>query len=572
MATAQDQSGLSDTSLDGALAPYGGSAPLDSSPVLPASDPSPASSATASSSAPASSSGGNWWDTITSLPSTLLSGLNNLTGGNAGAATGAAAGLYEANKAKQDNAALAKPLTDVSTPLLNSGLDQLGKYQQLTPLQQSALTSATDTGKTLTGEADPLIGIGKTAMSDYTAGRLPQWQQAQLDAKIAQAKALARQSLGANVDSTTLAQIDAQIESQAMQTQGQLLSNNLATGEASYKQGTDLQQQGGADTVAGYQNAVKDVNTNLSNALSTITAGLGPLEESIKLQIAGNTALTGQLQTLFGALAKSMNTGSSASGSSGGSGGLSSTLTNGVKSIINKIFGSGSPTTAITSAFGDSGLAAAGDTAASNLISGMGADVLPSIATDVGGAVGADALGTGLTSAFGDAGLAAAGDTAASNMIAGMGADVAPSIATDGAAEAGGLAGSAWMGPAAAFAGMAYDSGLLSSLGIGADPNRTPVGNPLTGGTILEGQPGYDAVNKFQTAGAQAETTSLNMSPMDAMSLYDQYMSGGASGNPLGPLNGQSAGTSYAQLVKDYIAQGGDPSKILPQYRQYIGA
>lgn len=548
MATAQDQSGLSDTSLAGALAPYGGSAPLDSSPVIPSADPTPSASTPVSSSTPpASSSSGNWWDTITSLPSTLLGGLDKLTGGNAGVATGAAAGLYEANQAKQANAALAKPLTDVSTPLLNSGLDQLGKYQQLTPLQNSALTSATSTGATLTGEADPLLGIGKTAMSDYTAGKLPQWQQAQLDAKIAQAKALARQSLGANVDSTTLAQIDAQIESQAMQTQGALLGQNLATGEQAYKQGTDLQQQGGADTVAGYRAAVTDVNNNLRNALDTITAGLGPLEESIKLQIAGNTALTGQLQALFGALAKSMNTGSAAAGGSSGGGALSGALGKVVNPIISKIFGSGA-----TGAF-TPGLTSAIDAASA----GVGTDVASSLA--------------GLT----DSSFAAASpgiDAAIQGGLDQLPLDAAPvaaDVAATGADAAAGSAESlgAW-GAGAEMLGAAALPFIVGEL----NKSKMTAPNPITGQQISEGDPGWGAVSAFDAPGVAAETASLTTDPMQAMGLYDQYMSGGASGSPLGALPGQPQGTSYAQLVKDYIAQGGDPSKILPQYRQYIGA
>ena len=250
----------------------------------------------------------------------------------------------------------------------------------------------------------------------------------------------------------------------------------------------------------------------------------------------------------------------------GGSGGGSSTdnLASMGKSLMSYIAKKGAQKAFAGSAdalAGDAPLAAAPSAAPTSLAS----FAAPAETAATGAGLGAGA-GT-LASAWGEGGLAAAGDAAASNMVAGMGANVAPSIATDGAAQAGGLASGAWALPAAAFAGLAYKSGLLHAIGIGADPDRVPVGNPLTGKTILEGQPGYKAVSDFLAPGAAASTASLNTSPMDAMALYGQYQSGNAPKNPFN-LPPQK---SYLDLYKEYVSQGGNPNDVLPQYRNMTG-
>jgi hypothetical protein len=75
--------------------------------------------------------------------------------------------------------------------------------------------------------------------------------------------------------STTLAQLDAQIDNQAQIAKGQMLQSNLATGEASYGEGVGYETDGGQAQAAAYRNAVTDVNNNLSNALQDHHNGSG---------------------------------------------------------------------------------------------------------------------------------------------------------------------------------------------------------------------------------------------------------------------------------------------------------
>jgi len=120
-----------------------------------------------------------------------------------------------------------------------------------------------------------------------------------------------------------MAQIQAAIDNQAAEAKGQLIQQGLTTGEGAYGAGTALQQQGGTDITSAYDTAVQDVNTNFSNAMSEITAGLGPLEDSINLQISGNTALTNALNQMFGAIASGYaqsKPGTTGGGTSGGGG------------------------------------------------------------------------------------------------------------------------------------------------------------------------------------------------------------------------------------------------------------
>ena len=262
---------------------------------------------------------------------TDLSFLNNIGGflsNNVGNIASIGSAAYLAKQQQDANSKLAGQLRDQSTPILKSGQDQLANYQNLTDLQKKAMDTGVSTGSTLTGLADPLLGIGKDAFSQYTGGQLPAWQQAEINQKVAQAKALARQSLGANVDSSTLSQVDSQIDQQAEISKGQLMEQNLASGEKAYDQGAGYVSQGGTATKAAYDKASADITTNLHNALDTITVGLGPLSDSIKYEIAGNTALQKSMQDLYGALAKA---GTTAGGGTGGGG--TGSVIGGAKSI-----------------------------------------------------------------------------------------------------------------------------------------------------------------------------------------------------------------------------------------------
>ena len=295
--------------------------PVDQTQTLPATDPT-------ASGAPTASGDTSWLDSI-----------GNWFNNNAGNIANIGSTAYLSKQQQDANSKLAGQLKDQAAPILASGQNQLANYQNLTDLQKKAMETGVNTGTALSKDADPLLGIGRTAFDQYTGGQLPAWQQAELDRKVAQQKALARQSLGANVDSSTLSQVDAQIDQQAMIAKGQALSQNLASGESAYKQGTDLTSQGGATTKAAYDKASADITTNLHNALDTITAGLGPLSDSIKYEIAGNTALQKSMQDLYGAISKA---GTTTGGGSGSTNPISSVV-GGIKSIYDKVTGGSTP-------------------------------------------------------------------------------------------------------------------------------------------------------------------------------------------------------------------------------------
>jgi len=259
------------------------------------------------------------------------------SGSNINTAITGGAAMAAAQKQQADNAALAKKLSDQAQPILDSGQKQLAGYQDLTDLERKAMEAGVTGGQTQIGQADPLLGIGRTAFGDYTAGKLPAWQQAEIDAQVAQQKALMRQSLGANVDSTTLAQMEAQLDKQADIAKGNLLSQNLTAGEAAYKQGTDLTGSGNAAIKAAYDKASADVSRNLADALATITTGLGPMTDAINLEIRANSALAKAMTDLFSAMAKA---GAGTGGGAGG-GGIGGVISGGVKQIIDKFTGGG---------------------------------------------------------------------------------------------------------------------------------------------------------------------------------------------------------------------------------------
>ena len=295
---------------------------------------SPDVSGAPSATDPTASGNTSWLDDIGSFLSKNAGNIANI---------GSAA--YHSKQQQDANSKLAGQLRDQSAPILASGQNQLSNYQNLTDLQKKALESGVSTGSTLTGLADPLLSIGKDAFSQYTGGQLPAWQQAEIDQKVAQAKALARQSLGANVDSSTLSQVDSQIDQQAQISKGQLMQQNLASGEQAYGQGAGYVSQGGATTKAAYDKASADITTNLHNALETITVGLGPLNDSIKYEIAGNTALQKYMQDLYGAIAKASTAagGGAAGGGIGGIIGGAKSIYNAGKTVYDKFFNKVTP-------------------------------------------------------------------------------------------------------------------------------------------------------------------------------------------------------------------------------------
>jgi hypothetical protein len=295
--------------------------------------------------------GGGFLDNLgSSLTSLLPSGSNLATLGLG------AAGLYEANQQKKTNDAQAATLTGLGKPYVDAGQTALKQAQAgtLNPQQQALQNSQLGQGTTLTGQAGPLLDIANTAFKQYQAGQLPAWQQAELDQQKADAMAQLKQSLGAQVDSSTLAQAMAGIDKQFETAKGQLLQQNLATGQSAESQGQGIQGQGFAATNAGWQTGVDAVQQSFTNAINLATAGNGPVAEAVQLAIAGDTQLTNNLMQFYGALAKSYASNASGTSKSSGLGSLLSGASgalsggNAVRGLVNAAGNGVTDTTALT--------------------------------------------------------------------------------------------------------------------------------------------------------------------------------------------------------------------------------
>jgi hypothetical protein len=212
------------------------------------------------------------------------------------------AAMWGANQQKNQNNAMAGQLNAVGQPLVNAGMGELTAAQTgfLNPQTQNLQNSQLSQGNTLVGQAGPLLNIANTAFQQFQSGTLPQWQQAELDQQKAAAYQQAVQSLGAQADSSTLAQVKAQIDQQYDMAKGNLMQQNLSTGENAYTLGEDTQNMGYKDIQAGWQTGVTAIQQSFSNAISLATAGYGPIQDAIQLQIQGNTQLTNSLMEMMG--------------------------------------------------------------------------------------------------------------------------------------------------------------------------------------------------------------------------------------------------------------------------------
>ena len=287
---------------------------------------------------------------LSQLPGNILGSLGSFaTPTNLGYGAAAGLGLAEANQAKKDNQSYASTLTGLGQPYVDAGKQQLGQAQKgtLTPAQQAQVDNLKAQGKTLTDQSNPLISGGTDAIKAANAGTLPQWQQAQLDQQAAQQKAQLRQSLGANVDSSTLAQSDAQIDQQLSITKGNLIQQNLQSGMGELGQGTALEQQGQADIQKGYATATEAIQQSFQNAISLAAAGNGPIMDAVNLMIAGDSQISSALMGFMGNLAKAYASSGASGGGNGGGGSLGSaagSAANPLKSLLSNLKGSsGSP-------------------------------------------------------------------------------------------------------------------------------------------------------------------------------------------------------------------------------------
>jgi hypothetical protein len=174
----------------------------------------------------------------------------------------------------------------------------------LTPAQIAQQNNLISQGNTVAGQAQSEITGGTAAITQANAGALPAWQQAQIDQQVAAQKAQIAQSLGPNVDSSTLAQYYAQIDQKADITKGQLIQQNLASGEQELGAGVTTEQQGQAQISAGYKVATDAAQTAFQDAISLAAAGNGPIMDAVNLLVTGDTAVSNSLMNFMGALAQ----------------------------------------------------------------------------------------------------------------------------------------------------------------------------------------------------------------------------------------------------------------------------
>ena len=264
-------------------------------------------------------SAGNIFDTIGSGLTSLLPGGSNAPTGMAIAGTGL--GLAAASQAQKDLAALSGQEQALGQPYVDAGKADLAKYQSgtISPAEQAAADYMKSAGATNISEAAPLLQLGNTYLGYAATNSLPPNVEAKLSQDVAAQKAAATQQYGA--DSSALTAVLAQIDGQAAQTRQNLINNYGTQGQSYYASGTALQQTGQADTAAGYQAIVNDIQQNLTNAMAEASLGFGPIEAGIQAQIQGDAVIADALMAMFGELYK--NVAASTAPATGGGGGSS---------------------------------------------------------------------------------------------------------------------------------------------------------------------------------------------------------------------------------------------------------
>jgi hypothetical protein len=214
--------------------------------------------------------------------------------------------MIAANSANKDNANLAGQLKSLGQPDITAGNQLLDQFQQgkLTPQQQAVVDTATKAGSALVTDPNTktLQQIASTAFQNYNSQTLSPADQTTLTNWTAQAKAQLRQSLGANVDSSSLAQYDAQIDAQGQQMKQDLLTKQFQTGDTAYNQWLSTTEQGQNMILQGQQYAVSSLNNMLNQSLALTGQGMGPIQDAINMEIASNTQTSAQIGQLIAGL------------------------------------------------------------------------------------------------------------------------------------------------------------------------------------------------------------------------------------------------------------------------------
>lgn len=241
-------------------------------------------------------------------------------------------GIYNASQTKQEYQNAANTLSSLGQPYVTAGQTQLNNALTgaLTPAQQAQMNLYNTQAGTLTSQATPNISQGQYDISQASQGQLPQWQQQQLENQKAAAIAQATAALGPNADSSALANVMNNINSQYNINQGNLAQQNLATGESLYNLGQTTQTQGMQAAQAAANVPVAAAQTNFANALNLAANGNQAVEASVSTMLSGDQLIAQQLQAFLTSLASS--------GSTSALGNLGTSIGN----VFNDIFGSSS--------------------------------------------------------------------------------------------------------------------------------------------------------------------------------------------------------------------------------------
>jgi hypothetical protein len=232
---------------------------------------------------------------LSSLGSDVGSFLSSPLGTTAEFATLGAAGLYEANQQKQENDQLSASIAAPGAPYTAAGAGELSQLEG-GPSVGGALGQSITDQTTAAGE---LAGVAKT----YGGGNLTAAQSSQVQQFVAQQRAQVDAQLAAsgNIDSSAQEAAYQQIDNNAEQLSQSLISQNTSLAEGALTSVTTT------------------YNNLLTQALNSSEFGLGATEAAVQTQIQSDTALAGQLQSLFAGIATGFGSalGGGKSGSSG---------------------------------------------------------------------------------------------------------------------------------------------------------------------------------------------------------------------------------------------------------------
>lgn len=257
------------------------------------------------------------------------------TGGSAGGAysgalsplamTGIAEGigLLGAGYAQHQSNQTIAPLSGAAGPYIGAGQTLLnrGMNNQLTPQQSNVVNTSQQQGKVLINAASPVGQIAQGLFQQYQSGNLKPGDQAQLDQQVASAKAQIAQSLGPNVDSTTLQTYYDQIDQQALITKGKMLDQYMATGNAAFDTWSTTTQAGQKAILAGQEFAVTSIDNTFQQAFQSGQIGGTLISDAVHATLSSNQQLAKSFGDMTSNLAKAYALAQYANAASGGGGG-----------------------------------------------------------------------------------------------------------------------------------------------------------------------------------------------------------------------------------------------------------